>query len=135
MRAMRLLVVEDDPLVSAAVVRVGRSMGHEVFTAGGVQAALDAVLETRPDAMLIDIGLGGPLDGRDLLSRMHRCGAARYVLTARNDDATAELCIAYGARNVWHKPASVATILRRIELDFHDDQTPRGRRSGQASPT
>lgn len=73
-RSMRLLFVEDDPLVAAAQQAVFESMGHAVVSVGDAQAALDILGRGsfRFDAVLSDIQMPGAMTGVALASLIRR---------------------------------------------------------------
>ena len=52
---MRILVVDDEPAVRAAVDRALRLDGHEVALATDGREALDIVAGAPPDAMVLDL--------------------------------------------------------------------------------
>ncbi len=60
MRPLRVLVVEDDPMVGPLLGEVLEDLGHTVV---GVEvdadAAITAARDRRPDLMIVDIGLAG----------------------------------------------------------------------------
>jgi two-component system, response regulator PdtaR len=61
---LRVLVVENEALVRAHVERFLLDLGHSI--AGSARSAQRAIAEaerTRPDLVLMDIGLDGPEDG------------------------------------------------------------------------
>ena len=112
---MRILVVEDEPAIAAAVVRILGSADH----------AVDAV-ETGPDALawadaypydliVLDIALPG-LDGLTVCSRLRATGsqAPILMLTARDavDDRVAGLDA--GADDYLSKPFAAAELLARV---------------------
>ena len=73
---MRILVVDDEPAVRAAVDRALRLDGHEVALAADGRAALDAVAAAPPDALVLDL-LMPRLDGLEV------CAGCAPPATAR----------------------------------------------------
>jgi len=61
----RILVVEDDHLVALDIQRHLQRMGHEVVVVYSGEAAVTRAVETKFDLILMDIKLGGPIDGID----------------------------------------------------------------------
>ena len=60
----KILIVEDEPLVGMMLAENVRDLGCQVsriVTTG--EAAMRAVEQERPDAILMDINIEGPLDG------------------------------------------------------------------------
>lgn len=68
----RLLVVEDDPLMSSLLVEALTGAGYEVTSAADVLEAVAAVDDFDPDAALLDLDLGAGPSGMDLATRIHR---------------------------------------------------------------
>jgi CheY-like chemotaxis protein len=59
MKALRVLVVEDDSLIAMLLAEVLAGMGHEVCATAGTEAdAIEAAIRDRPDLMIVDAGLG-----------------------------------------------------------------------------
>jgi len=59
-----VVVVEDDLHIRQAVARVLADMGHDVVSAGSALAGLEAVVQQRPDLVLLD----EPESGVDLVN-------------------------------------------------------------------
>src|SRR5262249_23671705 len=68
-RARRVLVVDDDPEIRAALRALLESRGHRVSDAADAPTALAVVSEETPDVAVIDIALPG-LDGYELARRL-----------------------------------------------------------------
>ena len=82
---MRILIVEDDPVLADGLVRSLRGVDYAVDCVGN-GAEADHVLATQPyDLVILDIGLPG-VDGFEVLRRLRRRGAAVpvLILTARD---------------------------------------------------
>ena len=120
---MRLLLVEDDPLIADGLTRGLRAGGHAVdHAADGITA--DRALAQYPyDLVVLDLGLPG-MDGMTVLRRARGRGVATpvLVLTARDalEDRVAGLDA--GADDYLAKPfdlpefeARVRALLRRRE--------------------
>jgi DNA-binding response OmpR family regulator len=61
---MRILIVEDDPLVAMTAAAVLTEAGHSVIgPAYGVAEAWDLIAEETPDLALVDINLDGQDEG------------------------------------------------------------------------
>jgi CheY-like chemotaxis protein len=66
---LRVLVVEDDADLAASLAGWLGRLGHEVRVAPDGPAALQVAEATRPDVMLLDIGLPG-MDGYEVAERV-----------------------------------------------------------------
>ncbi len=82
-RPMRILVVDDQPAVLAALVAVVTSLGHTCVAAGSGREALDVLeVESKFDVAIVDARMPG-IGGLDLISEMrHVAPAVGVVLTS-----------------------------------------------------
>ncbi len=112
---MRILVVEDDPAVSAALDRALRLEGYEVTVEADGNAALRSMAIAPPDAVILDLGLPG-LDGIEVCKRIRGAGddSPVLMLTARDavDDRVQGLDA--GAADYLVKPFALAELLARL---------------------
>ena len=78
----RVLLVEDNIDAADALAMLLELLGHDVDIANDGPAALEAIQRTRPDVMLIDIGLPG-VDGFEVARRVRAMpGSKRPLLVA-----------------------------------------------------
>lgn len=86
----RLLVVEDQPLVALDLKGTLEELGYDVVgVAGNPEAAVALAAQHRPDLALMDINLGGPVDGIATAERLHReYGIPSVFVTAYDDERT-----------------------------------------------
>src|SRR3712207_1492444 len=93
-RAMRVLVVDDEPAVRTALERALLLERYDVDLAPDGRAALDHLVEHRVDAVVLDVAMPG-VDGLDVCRRLRGAGDRTPVLmlTARDavDDRVAGL--------------------------------------------
>jgi PAS domain S-box-containing protein len=86
----KILIVDDEGVVAEDIRRQLRSLGYVVvgLVASGSEA-VDLAGEHRPDLILMDIKLKGPLDGIDAARTIHsRYGIPVIYLTAFSDEDT-----------------------------------------------
>ena len=69
LRALRIVVVEDNDDIRTTVVELIRKLGHEVSIAADGPAGLEMIEKIRPEVALVDIGLPG-FDGYELARRV-----------------------------------------------------------------
>ena len=82
-----LLVVEDDEATRRSVAANLTAHGYRVVEAGDVRTALRSWETSRPDLILLDLGLPDA-DGVDLIRRVRRDATTPIlVLTARGAEA------------------------------------------------
>ncbi len=89
----RLLVIDDEPLMTRLLQDVLEGLGFEVATASSVAAARAALVDFDPDVVLIDLVLGGASSGADLAHVVHRThpGVGIVILTRFPDLRSAGL--------------------------------------------
>ncbi len=112
----RVLVVEDDPEVSAAIVETLDSEGH-IASAVDSARALRRHLEKRtPELILLDLGLPDA-DGLDLLEEIGHLDelVAVVVITGSTDVATVVRSMQLGADNFLPKPVQIADLLDAVD--------------------
>ncbi|MBZ0282414.1 MAG: response regulator [Anaerolineae bacterium] len=113
----RLLVIEDEPHIRQFLSVNLRARGYEVIEVESAEDGLDKLQTHPPDAMLLDIKLGG-MSGWSLLSVMSTHPQLRdlpvIVITAspERDDDTAPIHINIAAKIV--KPVSVHKLLETV---------------------
>ena len=112
---MRLLVIEDDPLLGDALAAGLRQLGHSVdWFADGASA--DAALASAPyDAVTLDLGLPGT-DGMTWLERWRKSGRTEpiLILTARDAVAQRIAGLDAGADDYLVKPISIDELAARL---------------------
>jgi two-component system OmpR family response regulator len=112
---MRILVVEDDPVLGDGLSRSLRNAGYAVDTAQDGKLADDLLSVHAFDLVVLDLGLPG-LDGLEVLRRLRRraSGAPVLILTARDtvEDRVAGLDL--GADDYLVKPFNLAELEARV---------------------
>lgn len=116
----RILVVDDEELITRALARYLGSRGYEVETAGSGQAALDALGRSSFSVMLCDVRMPG-LSGLDVVPRALEIDRdlAIMMLTGVNDAPTATGVLATGALDYLLKPVELAELQQAIERALH----------------
>jgi two-component system, OmpR family, response regulator MprA len=112
---MRILVVDDDRSVRESLRRSLAFNGYQVELANDGQAALDAVLAQRPDAMVLDVMMPR-LDGLEVCRRMRAAGDELpiLVLTARDAVSDRVAGLDAGADDYLPKPFALEELLARL---------------------
>ena len=120
----RILVVDDEPDITALVAYHLAKAGYRVSTATNGTEALRAATEQRPDVIVLDLMLPG-LSGLDVLQALRKQEETRDVgvimLTARREEVDRIRGLSLGADDYLTKPFSpneltlrVAAIIRRL---------------------
>jgi two-component system phosphate regulon response regulator PhoB len=121
----RILVVDDEPDITALVAYHLAKAGYRVTTAASGAEALRAARNERPDVVILDLMLPG-VSGYDVLSELRSRDETRDVgvilLTARREETDRIRGLTLGADDYLTKPFSpqeltlrVAAVLRRLQ--------------------
>ena len=113
--APRLLLVEDDPQLSAMLADLLAGEGYRVDTAGDGQRGLHLGLTREYDVMLLDRGLPA-IEGLDLLARLRSRGnhVPTLVLSALGNPSDMVEGLDSGAEDYLGKPFDVEELLARL---------------------
>jgi two-component system, OmpR family, KDP operon response regulator KdpE len=113
---IRVLVVDDEPGILAAMAPLLRSRGYEVGTAMSGRAALESVEREEPDIVVLDLGLPD-LDGVEVC-RLIRDGRSTpiIVLSARGAERDKVAALDAGADDYVTKPFGTEELLARIRV-------------------
>jgi two-component system KDP operon response regulator KdpE len=110
----RILVVDDEPSILAALVPLLRARGYEVFTATSGQTALDAVDRHAPQLVVLDLGLPD-MEGAEVCRRVREGRAVPIiVLSARTAEADKVSALDAGADDYVTKPFGPEELLARL---------------------
>lgn len=118
----RILVVEDDKAVARAVSRMLEKSGYTVpaVASSGAEAIRKAA-ELRPDLVLMDISLHGPMDGADAASHIHREFDLPVIfVTGQADAATLERAKEAQPYGYLLKPVSAQDLHSAITMALHN---------------
>jgi two-component system response regulator QseB len=125
---MRLLLVEDDPMIGASVQRGLKQEGYSVDWARDGAAAEGALADGVHELILLDLGLPRK-SGLELLAALRRRGVATPVLviTARDSVADRVKGLDAGADDYLVKPFDLDELSARVRALLR-------RQGGRASP-
>ena len=125
----RILLCEDDGLISTMVALVLESEGHDVHVVGSAELAIELVdAAAAPfELFVLDINLPGR-DGVSLAASLRARGVGTAILMLTALDATAQKVRAFdaGADDYLAKPFELPEFLARVRALL--------RRSGPATP-
>jgi two-component system OmpR family response regulator len=112
---MRVLVCEDEDLMAELVGQALTEEGHDVEVVASGERAIDAVMQSAYDLVLLDVMLPG-LDGFATCRRLRDrgSGVAVLMLTARDDVDDRVRGLDSGADDYLGKPFSLAELLARV---------------------
>ena len=109
-----ILVVDDEPKIASLARDYLEHAGFAVTVAADGRAALDTIRRTRPDLVVLDLGLP-EVDGLDVTREVRRTSAVPIVmLTARDDEIDKLLGLELGADDYLTKPFSPRELVARV---------------------
>lgn len=111
----RILIVEDDLEIAGPLVRTLQGGGYSVALVGDGKAALDKVKSTKPDLIVLDLGLP-TMDGLDVCRaiRAHSLEMPILILTARTSELDLVIGLDAGADDYVMKPFRSSELLARV---------------------
>jgi two-component system, OmpR family, response regulator MprA len=116
MRAMRVLVVDDERAVRESLQRALELEGYDVELAADGEEAIERLTATAPaDAVILDVLMPG-IDGLEVCRRLRAAGSAVPVLmlTARAEVDSRVAGLDAGADDYLPKPFALAELLARL---------------------
>jgi two-component system, OmpR family, KDP operon response regulator KdpE len=112
--SQRILVVDDEPSILAAMAPLLRARGYEVITATTGHAAIDAVDRHAPQLVILDLGLPD-LPGVEVCRQIREGRATPIlILSARGAEADKVAALDAGADDYVTKPFSTEELLARV---------------------
>jgi two-component system KDP operon response regulator KdpE len=112
----RILVVDDEVEIVRALQRSLLAHGYEVFTAHSGEEALEVWRASRPDVMLLDLGLPG-INGLSVCQRIRaESSLPIIVLSVKGAERDKVQALDLGADDYVPKPFGVDEVLARIRV-------------------
>ena len=117
-REIKILCVDDDPLILQMVGDILRIRGYMVVTAPDGETGLEAAARERPDLILLDVMMPG-IDGFEVCRLLKADPVMKaipvVILTAMNDPKLNTRAFEAGAVLALQKTAETTAVLRTIE--------------------
>ncbi len=125
---MRLLLIEDDPLLGQGIVDALENTGDSVDWLQDGKQGLNAILASEFDALILDLGLPG-ISGLDVLKKIRAKGKVLpvLILTARDGISDRITGLDMGADDYLAKPFDIDELqarLRAITRRQHQQTQP-----------
>ena len=118
-----VLVVEDEMKIARVVRDYLTDAGYEVIVASSGEAALASARGSKPDLVVLDLGLPG-VDGLDVARELR--GSSRVpivMLTARGEETDRIVGLELGADDYVVKPFSPKELVARVRALFRRSST------------
>lgn len=127
----KILITEDDPLMSRMYQRIFSFEGYEVVMASDGQDGLDKIRETNPTLVLLDVMMP-KMNGFEVLEKLKSDPATKNIpvvmLTNLSSEQDAENALLKGAVKYIvkseHDPKQVADIVKEIIAGYTRDEVP-----------
>lgn len=112
---LHILVVEDESGIRETIVEILADEGYAVTTAADGVAALDAVMQARPDAILLDLMLPR-LDGFGVIAELRQRGLhpGIPIIVATADGHARQSAERIGAGHWIAKPFAIEELLTTV---------------------
>ncbi len=110
----QVLIIEDDPRIRPLVMRSLGELGYAVSSASTGMQGLSMAVDTRPDLVILDLGLPD-IDGTQVLAMLRAVSDVPVIVaSARDDDPSLIGCLDAGADDYVVKPYTTAQLEARI---------------------
>jgi len=121
---VQLLIIEDDDRIRPLLMRSLGERGYAVSSASTGMTGLSMAVETRPDLVILDLGLPD-VDGTQVLTMLRAVSDVPVIVaSARDDDPSLVGCLNAGADDYVVKPytttqleARIRAVMRRVGPD------------------
>ena len=111
---VQVLIIEDDDRIRPLLMRSLDQLGYAVDSAVTGMQGLQRAVETRPDVVILDLGLPD-VDGTQVLSMLRAVSEVPVIVaSARDDDPSLVGCLDAGADDYVVKPYTTAQLEARI---------------------
>ena len=115
-KALKILIVDDEPLIGRSLKMAGGNLGHQTKAVAGGEEALELWPVFQPDVAFVDILMSG-MSGLELLKKVPRdCPPAKIILISAHDKLNKEEIKQAGADSFIKKPFDdIFDIIRQAE--------------------
>lgn len=113
---LRVLVVDDEPEIRRFLRASLKAHQYEVYEAENGRSAINALIDFRPDLIILDLGLPD-MDGVSVTRRIReRSHVPLIILSVRDREADKIQALDAGADDYLTKPFGVGELLARIRV-------------------
>ena len=117
---MKILLIEDEPVVVRMIARYLADAGHSVASAGNAEEGIERLQVERPDFVLLDVELPGMRGLEAIQLIKERCNSPIFVISGYVDDELRRDAVSLGARGVFAR----ALIFRKLRAALQSASRP-----------
>lgn len=113
---MKILIVEDDRLISLMLSKMVKKMGHEVVSvyARG-EKALESITNNKVDLILMDVMLEGEMDGIETMQKIQQKHTIPVIyITGNSDESTKQRAASTNFLDYLVKPVTYTQLHKII---------------------
>jgi len=122
MSGERILIVDDEPIVSEVVQRYLIREGYQVSVAADGRAALKEARDNPPDLVVLDLMLP-EIDGLEVCRQLRASSSVPIImLTAKGEESDKILGLGLGADDYLTKPFSPGELIARVNAVLRRSQ-------------
>ncbi|MCG8406919.1 MAG: response regulator [Phycisphaerales bacterium] len=122
----KILIVDDDTHMLVALMKRLSNAGFETVAATNGEDALNHVRENKVDAITLDVGLPGELDGLAVAAALRDDPRGSRIpiifVTGSADEQFKEQCSASGGKFFIAKPYDADLLIRLLQSIFAEDE-------------
>lgn len=111
----KILIVDDEEIIRNLISLTLQSDNHETLEASDGESALDLIMNTNLDLIILDIMLP-KITGLELLSKIQKLNVPVIFLTAKSSLQDKVLGLKLGAEDYITKPFEPLELLARVEV-------------------
>ena len=117
-KTKRVLIVEDDMIISLVIENMVKELGHEVIgKANSGHDAIELAIENAPDLILMDIRLKGEMDGIEAVKAIkEKISTSVIYLTGNSDRINYDRAKATECVDLITKPFTINDLTKSFEL-------------------
>lgn len=124
--ALRIMVLDDEPVARQIMRRYLGLHGYETLEAGTVDEAVETLKRESVDAVILDVRLAEERTGLDVLKSLRRLPGLEnlpaIILTGKILDDAEELSITRERAYLFHKPESLDVLINFLDQMLGTDQ-------------
>lgn len=117
MEKKKVLIVEDEIIVSAGITLTLSRKGYECLAVASGEEAIEALHEYEPDIILMDIGLAGMIDGISTAGIIRQqCSKPIIFITEQSNSSVFQQAKGALPQSYINKPYTDAALIQAVEL-------------------